>query len=91
MYGKEYLFKFLTETEYLPDQYEPGIVYISNYFMCAAFICPCGCNDQVYLRINCPEHPSWSFDGKNTLEPSIQKTTGCKAHFYIKQGKATLA
>lgn len=58
------------------------------------FLCPCGCGhtcptftveDDV-----APNDRRWTFhDGPDgpTLHPSIRWTGGCKAHFFIKNGK----
>jgi len=54
------------------------------------FVCPCGCGVVGHLTIRpCNERPSWEWDGnqeKPTLSPSIQKTTDCRWHGFLRAG-----
>ena len=56
-----------------------------------AFLCPCGCNDRLELALIPEVKPNWtlSIDNENypTLNPSVWRKTGCKAHFWVKAGK----
>lgn len=88
MFGKKYIFKELSQTEYVPDDYEEGVVYVGRNYSIAAFLCPCGCKDKVALRINSNQHPCWEING-NTIKPSIKKLLGCKSHFHIINGVVT--
>ena len=85
MLGKKYIFKELSETEYIPDELEPGVVYVGRSYCCASFLCPYGCGDHVVIRIESNQHPCWTIEG-NSIKPSIQKLLGCKSHFHITNG-----
>lgn len=56
------------------------------------FVCPCGCGIVGSLTIRdavATERPSWEWDGnveKPTLSPSIQKTSSCRWHGYLRAG-----
>jgi len=57
------------------------------------FICPCGCgaHGAVQFRANAYDqsHPSWEWDGNRespTLSPSIQRTTDCRWHGWLRDG-----
>lgn len=57
----------------------------------AAMVCPCGCEAKIQLSLLPDDEPSWraAVDGAGivTLHPSIWRTRGCYAHFFIHQGK----
>lgn len=85
----KYTFVELKETEYVPDVYEPGIVYVSRAYRGAAFLCPCGCGSKVYLPISTKHEKGVYWELKlndNSIEPSILQRNGCKSHFYIRKG-----
>ena len=54
-------------------------------------ICPCGCKDKIVLPVNNETSPRWSLnvnsDELPSLHPSIWRSKGCKAHFFLKHGK----
>ncbi len=67
------------------------------------FDCPCGCDSPIYLPFRNPidggaaydeggKYPSWQRSGETledlTLEPSVQRTAGCRWHGYIRNGRA---
>lgn len=54
------------------------------------FICPCGCQSERSLNFEKHESPCWEWDGNHlnpTLTPSINGTTGCKWHGWLKKGQ----
>lgn len=55
------------------------------------FLCPCGCQDKIVLPVNRQTSPRWDLqinkDGTPTLSPSVWRTKGCKAHFFLRRGK----
>lgn len=55
------------------------------------FLCPCGCGDTVELLLLPNVKPRWDIrvDARRrpTLTPSIWKSTGCKSHFWVMDGK----
>lgn len=92
------LVEFTTYFDKFADQ-KPGDMFYSKDIECVRFHCPCGCGQQVYLRVvpmserdtqkaNDPEAPLWGFDYLTvTLAPSIQQTGGCASHYHIQNSK----
>lgn len=58
----------------------------------AMLICPCGCNEVITLSLQPTHNPHWKLDvaisGRATLYPSVWRTTGCRSHFWLKDGRA---
>lgn len=75
--------------EFMPEQKEEGILYISKRFGLAIHLCACGCGDQSVMDFK----PEWK-DGWNLIEdgneisfsPSILNRF-CGAHYYIEKNK----
>lgn len=86
MKGKQFRFIELSETEYIPEQMEDGVVYVGRPYCSAGLLCPCGCGDKIFLRIESNVHPCWNITG-NTIDPSIKRLDGCLSHFVIKNGE----
>lgn len=55
------------------------------------FLCPCGCGDTIELLLLSNVKPRWDILLDEylypTLTPSVWKTTGCKSHFWVRNGK----
>lgn len=55
------------------------------------FKCPCGCNADIYLNLLKDTRPNWGFyinkRGKITITPSVWRKSGCKSHFFVRNGK----
>jgi hypothetical protein len=66
-----------------------------DYAKWAYLRCPCGCNEVIMLSLNKKSRPNWSIKvdlfGRPTLNPSINKLTGCHSHFWIKKGNVLWA
>lgn len=58
---------------------------------CIGFRCPCGCGRKIELLIIEEAKPRWDYsvsdDGLPTLHPSVWLNSGCKSHFWLKNGK----
>ncbi|WP_420408134.1 DUF6527 family protein [Hoeflea sp.] len=56
-----------------------------------ALRCPCGCGDRLELLLIPEARPRWSVrleaSGYPTLHPSIWRKTGCRSHFWIRDGR----
>ena len=56
-----------------------------------AMLCPCGCRSVLELNLIPDEHPCWRFnqhsDGTLSLYPSVRRRKGCRAHFWIWNGR----
>jgi hypothetical protein len=70
--------------EYIPDEIEEGILYISIPFCTAIHKCVCGCGNEVVTPIS---RKGWKliFDGETvSLTPSIGSwNLACKSHYFI--------
>jgi len=70
--------------EYIPDEIEEGVLYISIPFCTAIHKCVCGCGNEVVTPIS---RKGWklSFDGESvSLSPSIGSwNLSCSSHYFI--------
>ncbi|WP_354678502.1 DUF6527 family protein [Cupriavidus plantarum] len=80
--------------EDLPDQFKPRTLYVvgeNEPYWLAAFVCPCGCGETIQLPMITGQRPRWTLDSKGTrlpsLSPSVDRTVGCRSHFWIRAGK----
>jgi len=57
----------------------------------AAMLCPCGCKAKIHLSLLPGDRPCWGLarnaDGTATLHPSVWRTTGCRSHFFVRNGE----
>jgi hypothetical protein len=53
--------------------------------------CPCGCEDVLELMLLPDIKPRWNLTidsrGRPTLRPSVWRTTGCRSHFWVRDGR----
>jgi hypothetical protein len=77
----------------VPDKPRPFELYAIGdpYIWQAALLCPCGCGHLIQLSLLKSDSPRWDLgvarDGKATLSPSVWRTLGCQAHFFVRGGK----
>jgi hypothetical protein len=78
----------LLHVEYLPQELEPGILYVSKEFGVAGHLCPCGCGNKIITPLGRTE---WEFSeskAEATLYPSIGNwQLPCRSHYWIRKGK----
>ena len=74
--------------EFIPDQLEEGILYISMEYCTAIHLCVCGCRNKVITPIS-PTDWKFTFNGKSiSLYPSIGNWNfDCRSHYWIRGGK----
>ena len=70
--------------EFMPDEIQEGVVYISLKYKSVIHKCACGCGNEV----NTPLHPTgWKllYDGESvSLKPSIGNWSyDCQSHYWI--------
>lgn len=57
----------------------------------AALRCPCGCGDIIELALILEARPRWNFSRSRkahpNLSPSVWRRTGCRSHFWLRQGR----
>lgn len=92
----EYRFELVDEVPEGADV-KPGVLYVElntdpeqTPFL-AALLCPCGCGHAYKLPLQSFDtRPRWAFSAEGivpTLSPSIVHLSGCKAHFFLTDGK----
>lgn len=70
----------------------PGVVYLDSDPNepphSAHMLCPCGCDrEPLHLNFIHSISPRWIPDRETgSLFPSVQLTTGCRSHFWIRNG-----
>jgi hypothetical protein len=76
------------------DKLKPFVLYVEcrgGKDRWAHFLCPCGCKDVISLNLMTSQRPCWTLscdeDGTVSLYPSVDKTSGCKSHFFVKKSK----
>src|ERR1051325_10652584 len=74
--------------QYIPEQLEPGIIYISVEYATAAHSCCCGCGEQVITPFT-PTDWKLTFDGETvSLWPSIGNWNfACRSHYIIRKSR----
>jgi len=78
----------LVHVQFMPNELEPEILYVSKEYGVAGHLCPCGCNSKIITPLDPTE---WKFIEKNnkpTLYPSIGNwQLPCRSHYWIQNGK----
>ncbi len=74
--------------EYIPEQIEEGIIYLSMEYCTAIHKCVCGCGEEVVTPFS-PNDWKLTFDGKSvSLYPSIGNWSfECQSHYWIKSSR----
>ena len=70
--------------EFIPEQIEEGVLYISMQYCTAIHKCVCGCGNEVVTPLS-PTDWELIFNGKTvSLSPSIGNWNfECKSHYFI--------
>lgn len=78
--------------EYIPEQLEEGMLYISIEYMTVTHLCCCGCGREVSTTLS-PTDWRLIFDGRTvSLEPSIGSwTLPCRSHYFITRNRVIWA
>lgn len=88
--AKSYQMQLVAE---VPDDPRPFEVYAIGdpHIWQAAFLCPCGCGHLIQLSLLKSYSPRWDLkvdrDGNATISPSVWRTMGCQAHFFVRGGR----
>lgn len=73
----------------LPHKLDVYSIYIVDNWA-ISLKCPCGCIKDVHLNTLTECSPCWSYETKKRdidITPSIKRTTECRSHFWIRNGK----
>tara|TARA_B100001765_G_C19272232_1_gene236102 strand:- start:100 stop:534 length:435 start_codon:yes stop_codon:yes gene_type:complete len=78
--------------EFMPEELEEGMVYISPEYCTVIHLCACGCREEVSTPLS-PIAWELNFDGKYiSLSPSIGNWSyKCRSHYWIKKNKVVWA
>ena len=78
--------------EYIPEDIEEGIMYISLLFGTVVHKCACGCGEEVVTPLG-PTEWNFTYNGKAiSLYPSIGNWSfDCKSHYWIDEGEVQWA
>ena len=75
--------------EQFPDELQEGVLYISEEFSLTAHKCPCGCGEDVYLKLGPAKwRLSKNSDSTVSLDPSVGNWNyQCKSHYWIRRNR----
>lgn len=78
--------------EFIPDELQERIIYISIRFATASHLCCCGCGNKAVTPLR-PTDWKLIFDGKTvSLDPSIGNWSfACQSHYWITHNKVQCA
>lgn len=78
--------------EFIPEQLEEGVVYVTIEYATAVHRCCCGCGSEVVTNFS-PTDWKLIFDGETiSLDPSIGNWSfPCQSHYFIRQNKVAWA
>lgn len=71
--------------EYIPENIEDGVLYVSLKYATATHKCFCGCGSEIVTPLS-PTDWTLIFDGRSvSLDPSIGNWSfPCKSHYWIR-------
>jgi hypothetical protein len=72
--------------EFIPDELDTGVLYISTTYATVVHKCCCGCGNEVVTPLT-PNDWQLTYDGETiTLFPSIGNwSLPCRSHYWIKR------
>ncbi len=78
--------------EFIPEQLEDGVVYVTIEYATAVHRCCCGCGREVVTNVS-PTDWKLIFDGETiSLDPSIGNWSfPCQSHYFIRRNKVVWA
>jgi len=74
--------------EFIPEELEDGVLYISIPYATTTHLCACGCGSKVVLPLH-PTHWKLTFDGETvSLSPSVGNWSfPCQSHYWIERDR----
>jgi hypothetical protein len=78
--------------EFIPEELQDGMLYVSMRFATVAHLCACGCRTKVVTPLK-PTDWKLTFDGKTiTVDPSIGNWSfPCRSHYWIRNNRVQWA
>lgn len=82
----------LERVQYMPQEFKPGILYVSEEFGIAIHLCACGCGSKIKTPLGPTE---WSVE-QTKRGPSLRPSVGnwqeaCQSHYWITRGEVIWA
>lgn len=77
----------------IPDQVPKNrLVLVGQHgsYWLAMMLCPCGCGATIQLPLTGRSGSRWRVTGARaapSLHPSVDRTVGCKSHFWLRAGR----
>lgn len=74
--------------EFLPDELDEGVLYVSLRYSIVVHLCACGCRTKVFCALD-PSDYKITFDGQSiSMWPSIGNWDfHCRSHYIIRRGQ----
>jgi len=78
--------------QFIPEELQEGIVYVSIRFATVSHLCACGCKSKIVTPLK-PTDWQLTYDGKTiSLHPSIGNWNfPCRSHYWIRNNKVKWA
>lgn len=78
--------------QYIPEQLEEGVLYVSVEYATTAHKCPCGCGNEVFTPLS-PTDWELIYNGQTvSLKPSIGNWSfPCQSHYWIEKSRISWA
>jgi hypothetical protein len=78
--------------EFIPEELEEGVLYISQTYRTAVHRCCCGCGREVVTPLSPADWTLEVINGAVTLRPSVGNwSLPCRSHYIIREGKVVWA
>jgi hypothetical protein len=78
--------------EFIPEQLEEGVLYISQRYRTAMHRCCCGCGSEVVTPLSPADWTLEIVNGAVTLRPSVGNwSLACRSHYLIRQNSVVWA
>ncbi len=78
--------------QYIPEQLDPGVLYVSREYSTASHLCCCGCGEEVVTPLNPTDWALTIERGGVTLFPSVGNWSfACRSHYWIRLGRVEWA
>ena len=78
--------------EFIPEQLEDGVLYISRTYRTAMHRCCCGCGSEVVTPLSPADWTLEIVHGAVTLRPSVGNwSLPCRSHYLIRRNKVVWA
>ena len=72
--------------EYIPEQLEEGVIYVSRRYATAIHRCCCGCGEEVVTPLNPTDWELTMVGDAVSLYPSIGNWSfPCRSHYWIRR------